>query len=67
MAHDLRSAWEQLSCIGAALQPFRRQAGSHRYSTGLENCTAGVGAGLPAMGCTAAPQSPWLNWPGPTR
>lgn len=33
-----------LHAYGAASQPFRRQAGSHRYS---------VGAGLPAMDCNA--------------
>jgi len=30
--------------------PYRRQAGSHRYITALENRGVPVGAGLPAMG-----------------
>ncbi len=35
--------------------PHRRQAGSHRYCTGLEAYAVEVGAGLPAMGREAAP------------
>ncbi len=36
--------------------PHRRQASSHRYSTGFSPCVVPVGAGLPAMGCAAAPR-----------
>ncbi|RFP98349.1 hypothetical protein D0O09_28720 [Pseudomonas putida] len=36
-------------------RPYRRQASSHRAATDLENCGVPVGAGLPAMGCKAAP------------
>ncbi|PLP89413.1 hypothetical protein CXG50_22880 [Pseudomonas plecoglossicida] len=38
------------------VRPHRRQAGSHRYCTGLESPAIPVGAGLPAMGCKAAPR-----------
>ncbi|PNB41052.1 hypothetical protein C1X75_22340 [Pseudomonas sp. FW305-17] len=33
----------------------RREAGSHRFSAGLTNCAVPVRAGLPAIGCVAAP------------
>jgi len=36
-------------CAGQ-LRPYRRQAGSHRYSTGLGRGAVPVGAGLPAIG-----------------
>ncbi|RFP98442.1 hypothetical protein D0O09_28180 [Pseudomonas putida] len=41
--------------LGGGFAPDRRQASSHRYCTGLETCGVPVGAGLPAMGRTAAP------------
>ncbi|QKK96219.1 hypothetical protein GEV38_09515 [Pseudomonas sp. 13159349] len=31
-------------------RPYRRQASSHRYTTGFKACGAPVGAGLPAIG-----------------
>ncbi|RII80197.1 hypothetical protein D0894_01075 [Pseudomonas monteilii] len=34
----------------------RRQASSHRYCASPETCAIPVGAGLPAMGCAAAPE-----------
>ncbi|PTU53352.1 hypothetical protein DBB42_05015 [Pseudomonas plecoglossicida] len=36
-----------LCCL---LRPYRRQAGSHRYTTTLKACIVPVGAGLPAIG-----------------
>ncbi|RII74404.1 hypothetical protein D0894_26550 [Pseudomonas monteilii] len=36
----------------------RRQASSHRVTTGLSHCTAPVGAGLPAMRPVAHPKGP---------
>ncbi|RFQ03147.1 hypothetical protein D0O09_10115 [Pseudomonas putida] len=37
-------------CTCLSAEAHRRQASSHRYSTGLEHCGVPVGAGLPAMG-----------------
>ncbi|RII80318.1 hypothetical protein D0894_01725 [Pseudomonas monteilii] len=37
---------------------YRRQASSHKFNTGFKGCGVPVGAGLPAMGCKAAPNSP---------
>ncbi|RII75742.1 hypothetical protein D0894_20075 [Pseudomonas monteilii] len=41
--------------LGGGFAPDRRQTSSHRYCTGLETSGVPVGAGLPAMGRTAAP------------
>ncbi|PLU85402.1 hypothetical protein CXG45_20940 [Pseudomonas plecoglossicida] len=41
-----------LCCL---FRPHRRQASSHRYITVFKACGGPVGAGLPAMGCEAAP------------
>ncbi|RFQ06243.1 hypothetical protein D0O09_01725 [Pseudomonas putida] len=46
---------------GPLCGPFRRQASSHRYCAALRACVVPVGAGLPAMGCKAAPFSMWTT------
>ncbi|CAI3806179.1 hypothetical protein GLGCALEP_04121 [Pseudomonas sp. MM221] len=46
---------QSVKVIGAALRPIAGKPGYHRYSAWLECDAVGVGAGLPAMGCAAAP------------
>ncbi|RFP99786.1 hypothetical protein D0O09_20980 [Pseudomonas putida] len=46
------------------MRPNRRQAGSHRITTGTDNCAVPVGVGLPANGLQSGPpQSQMLNRP----
>ena len=37
------------------MRPIRRQAGSHKDRAEFKSTAEPVGAGLPAMGCNAAP------------
>src|SRR5690606_35722105 len=55
--HGSSLSFLYLAWNGGALRPNRRQASSHRYCTDLENSAVEVGAGLPAMGCAAAPMA----------
>ncbi|PFT36915.1 hypothetical protein COK82_31905, partial [Bacillus thuringiensis] len=51
-------------CLGIAGDHFaahRRQASPHRCSTTFESDAVLVGAGMPAMGCKAAPAILQLN------